>query len=148
MRFRCCLVFVSLVLVGFAPAPLPRRERRDTDSRPDLQRLQGTWDVLERQRGGVRQPPEKAEVRVTGTRWTFAYASGAGSTWEIHLDPTKTPRRITLALNHTHSLLGIYRLDGDTLIVCYCQPNDHTDRPRRFDEGGGCWLITLRRARR
>ena len=70
----------------------------------------------------------------------------------FHLDPTKSPRTIDLTVlgpgtrtplgtPAPRALLGIYRLDGDTLEICMAIDPEHAEeRPRKFDSKSGKFL--------
>jgi uncharacterized protein (TIGR03067 family) len=142
---RRTLLVVSLsLLVGFAPAPFPRPRR--TAEKDDLQRIQGTWEVIQYERGGSDLLRSYKEVRIAfeGGRMTFHFDGRIGSRWDFVLEPASRPR----ALTRTHVgskgrvARGIYRFEGDRLILC-----DHHSgpRPTEFDSKGNHYLIVLRR---
>lgn len=141
---RLLIVFAVLAL-GFAPAPFPKPARAPAPP-TDLQRMQGAWVVVEHRHRGRLLPDKRGEVAVAGTRWRFDFRGGGGSEWEVTLDPTTTPRKITLG--GAHDLRGIYRFDGDLLIVYYAQAPDNKQRPTQFDAEGDFWLLILRRGAR
>ena len=43
-----------------------------------------------------------------------------------------------------------YKLDGDTLILCFARAKGDSDRPAKFDspEGSNVMLMTLKRAKK
>lgn len=146
MRPRLLLVLLAIAVLGFAPAPFPKPARPGKDS-SDLSKLQGTWDVVEYLYQGRRSLSEPAQVRISGDRFEFIVRGEVRSKWVVLLDPKTSPRTLDRRIgDDSRGLLrGIYRFDGDKLILCHeCAT---AQRPRGFDQNG-VYLITLRRAGR
>lgn len=113
---RRCLLLLAVFTVAFAPAPLPRAERR-----PKPQGLLvGTW---------------KGNYLLTITETRLNYSEGYE--YELRLDPSATPPAYDLrgvGRNNTGWVFsGIYRLEGDTLTLSY---NNGTSRPTTFSGQG------------
>jgi uncharacterized protein (TIGR03067 family) len=101
-----------------APAPLPRPD----PTKEDLKKMQGTW-VQVRPRGDIR-------VEITEARIQWWTRGGSLMTeWAIKLDATRKPKALDgAALGINMRWRAIYRLEGDTLTICY-----HTSRrPAKF----------------
>src|SRR5947207_2153839 len=117
------LLAVALV-VGFAPAPFPKRGPRKLEAL----RLEGTWVMTDGHVDGVPNYSSTSRsaglsasrgdvVRISTNRLTFpakgsmvsdwTIRSGAAGVIDLHGPP---PARL--------HLLGIYRLEGDTLTLC------------------------------
>src|SRR5439155_11057608 len=78
----------------------------------------------------------------------------------FHLDPAMSPKTIDLTILGAgaktplgtpapRALLGIYRLDGDTLELCIAIDPDHPEeRPGKFESVQGKWIahVILKRA--
>ena len=95
----------------------------------DLKKFQGTWAT-----------PTGAEV---SGRWTFegatlkAKVNDADYTCAITLDSKAAPATIDLAVKEGVGAgelsKGIYKFDGDTLVLCVAKPGDPA-RPTEFKE--------------
>ena len=70
---RLGVVLVSLAVVGFAPAPLPRKERKQKVD--DLTLLQGKWKLIEFRNQGVRENRNNEGARVKGKTWFFLFGA-------------------------------------------------------------------------
>jgi uncharacterized protein (TIGR03067 family) len=162
---RRIVPLLTVLLLGFAPAPFPKPEPR----RPsDLARLQGEWEVVEVADKKGRTKPSEAGVSVR-----FVIASNrviirlAGKdlrcddcTADLALDPAATPKQVTWKPISVRSgdkteraeddlkLVGIYRLVGDDLVIC--AENDKEQKfPASFDVSGSSRsvLVVCRRKR-
>ena len=121
----------------------------------DLAALAGTW-VYERQIiNGKEIPPEQMAnefVTIRGNSLTREACSADGqqlgtpTVSTIRIDPTVTPKSLDDHQSHMfRPCLGIYKLEGDRLTVCW--NNTTTERPTTFDskEGSPFVLSVLRR---
>jgi uncharacterized protein (TIGR03067 family) len=140
-RRRLILLVVSLAVVG----PLTAA---DKDKEKDEDRLQGSWSVTATTFDGKAVP----EDQVKGRKLTFKgkeFTSTGGPkerTLSFTLEPGKDPRRIDMKrADQEQAVLGIYKLDGDELTICYGEPGK--ERPTKFksEDGGRLYLMVLKR---
>src|SRR5262249_1597923 len=126
------------------------------EARPqtDTEKLQGTWEVLETRVNGETYPtPEVTDHRLViegdKFRLTSMLKESARPKLGVHggtfflatfkLNTTKSPRNIDLEMSkdpEAHEVcLGIYKLDGDDLLIClpYLKPCER--RPTEFKAG-------------
>jgi uncharacterized protein (TIGR03067 family) len=106
----------------------------------EIDRLRGTWSV---------------DVPVGGDTVKGQFAIYGDESFEINLggnhvngarkiDPTKNPKEITLTPDGANkSLLGIYKLEGDTLTLCFGEK-----RPTEFKAKEGAMLWVLKREKK
>jgi uncharacterized protein (TIGR03067 family) len=143
MHWRA-LVLVAAVAVVAADA-------KDDVSKKDLEALQGAWKPQKMVRGGVDMPAETVQqvrVVIEGNKWTFDVL-GKKETAPFTIDATKTPRTITFGNpdGRTRADLGIYKLDGDTLHLCFVRGG--AVRPKEFvSKDSESVLIVLKRAKK
>jgi uncharacterized protein (TIGR03067 family) len=142
-------VALSMFIGVLTAAPAPKE--KDKDDKADLKKLQGDWKIESWEQIGQ-------QLGVTGT-WTFKddkYTldqSGNLEEGTIKLDTSKKPAVLDLDItagNCKGKLQpGIYKFDGDTLVLCFAWPGT-TERPTEFSStmDNRCILITLKRAKK
>jgi len=134
------LVVVSAVLLGFAPAPLPKPTRHVPPG------IQGEWvvvswtnelgrdlTILEARRGTT--------VRIADSR-LLAYDGEVIRGWRLTLDANSVD--FLVGADRSPVLLGIYKREGDMLTICYRGPRE--GRPTEFHDKRQ-WMLVLRRKR-
>jgi uncharacterized protein (TIGR03067 family) len=119
-----CLLFLASAQAGTQDA-----------LKKEIELLRGTWSV---------------DVAAGGDTLKGKFAIYGDESFEINLggnhvngarkiDPTKNPKEITLTPDGSNkSLLGIYKLEGDTLTLCFGEK-----RPTDFKakEGPTLWVL-------
>lgn len=107
---RRLLPLLAGLLLGFAPAPLPKQQRPDAASQGDLQAMQGVW---------VERFADSAAVTIRGDRMDYS----PNYTWKLTLQAKANPRRVAAIGVGSEvagkTLLGIYRLEGEKLTICW-----------------------------
>ena len=135
-----CLLVVSLLIAADKPTDAAKK---------DLDRFQGEWKVEKAQRGGEAAPPEKMRVTVSGDSLSIDAGGARDEKATITLDPAKTPATIDMKLlrGNKDVVPGIYKLDGDTLTVCWAKEGG---RPAEFasKEGTEQVLLVLKRVKK
>jgi uncharacterized protein (TIGR03067 family) len=126
------LLVIAGLSLAFAPAPFPKPGKRESKD-DDLARMQGAWVRVELGIG-VEPNPDNCRVTITGTRMQFPSASDA---WNLTLDLGKKPRTIDARhVDNANSLFrGIYRFEGDNLIICWRGAGADPERPTEFTAG-------------
>src|SRR5262249_25607900 len=116
---RLFLLLAALPALAFAPVPKPK-EKPDP-GKEDLKRLQGEWEMLECSVDGQRvkvRPGEASDV-FKGDQLMTLNRGEVVTRSSITLDARKSPRRMDVKTKGGNLLLAIYRLEGDTLTLCY-----------------------------
>jgi uncharacterized protein (TIGR03067 family) len=116
-----------------------------------LQKLQGSWGVVSSQVGEEKAPGDEVKrrkVTITGNKLIYDYGNEQKEKQEgtIKLDPkTKAFDWTWTFPENGATMLGIYELKGDDLIICF--GNDGLVRPRHFVIGKDdvVWLLILKR---
>jgi RNA polymerase sigma factor (sigma-70 family) len=124
------------------------------DKKPDKEKLQGEWKVVSIKLGG-QDHPNKDQV---GDTMTFKGDSMALTPYkaEFKLDPATDPKQVDFTLTESPDpnqkgqvSLGIYKLDGDKLILHAARPGAG-ERPTDFESKDGqvSMLFTLERVKK
>jgi len=106
------------------------------EQKEELEKLSGTFKVVEFERDGKKASKEemaKMKVVQKGSEWTFSEGSDSTSGKDVPY-PGKSPKEIdSLYLNgaaRDKVVKGIYKIDGDTIIYCWAEPDKA--RPKEF----------------
>lgn len=120
------LVAVALVLL-FLHRP---GAERAVALRTDQERLQGTWGLSAMEAGGNAGPVQGFRIRFAGDVCTMTSAIAAAISARYQLDPSRTPKEITLTPAPGVTWPGIYELEGDSLRMCV--NHGGSERPAAF----------------
>lgn len=131
---RFLVPLAAIVLIGAEP--------QADATKKDLERMQGRWTVQQAHRDGKDAPAEaleKMSVKIDGNKLTIDDAESAREEIaELALDPSENPAKIDLKVNHPgdqQTLQGIYKIDGDTLSICWTKHSGA--RPTEFAAKAG-----------
>jgi uncharacterized protein (TIGR03067 family) len=133
-----CLAVLSL---AFAPAPFPRAGREVND----LKAIQGYWADTRHVSGG--QVEASHGILIRGNRIDVGRAE-----LPFRLHVRRKPCAIDIgdpdAVGVLSFFVGIYKLEGDKLTLCYRDSKDEGGRPRAFDGSSpGTHLHVFKRKR-
>ena len=139
---RCILLLLAVFSLAFAPASKPKGEN-------ELKKMQGKWSreacTIDGKSGVER--PGSVTVTISGDQLTFGTPD---DTWKLTLDPAAKPSSIDFRrvkeVGHCDAIQGIYRLEGDTLTICWRVSNEDLGRPTSFDPAQtDVWVQVLKR---
>jgi uncharacterized protein (TIGR03067 family) len=145
MRPRTLLVAAAVAVLGFAPAPLPRKDRRG-----DLTDVTGVWEFVECQMNGTAYAitGQNYNADMTPERFIFAPKKGGGGTrYDMRLDPRASPPSFTWSQNNRVSWVGSYRLSKGEMTMIFNSGDRVEQRPTDF-AGKPQWRYVLRRIQR
>jgi uncharacterized protein (TIGR03067 family) len=96
----------------------------------DEKAILGTWTVESYQEGGQKAAKEVIETlsvvfSADGKMKAIQGEKEQELTWK--LDPGKKPKQFSVTNDKGREVLGIYKLDGDTLTVCWARGGDRPD---------------------
>ncbi len=141
---RMLLLVVSVALLLAA-------EPKD-EAKKELEKLQGEWVMASLEVDGKAVPQEKLRdttLTIKGDKYIVSVKDTKHEV-TITLDPSQKPKAIDMAFpdggNAPKIGKGIYKIDGDTLMLCRAQMPDQT-RPTEFGTwpNTGYFLVTWKR---
>ena len=143
MSVQLAASLVSALLVVVAPS--------DDAVKAELEKFQGTWQLVSAETDGKKAPEEqvkKIRVVIKGNKPSVFFGDDAvAKEISFVLDPTKKPKTTTDSLPDGKEILGIYELEGDTLRSCVAGVGK--DRPTEFasQPGSGHTLRVFKRVK-
>jgi uncharacterized protein (TIGR03067 family) len=131
----CSLVVSSLLVLSV--------EAGD-DAKKDLEKLQGSWTVVDIVDGGEKAPAEEAkamsvvckkdEITVKVKLADKKNEEEVVASFTVKLDPSQKPNSVdfihTSGKDKGKKVLGIYKIDGDSVSFCYGEIDQA--RPKEF----------------
>ena len=147
MRSSICVALLAAVVwVG---------QLRENESSEESKKLQGTWVAASAEVRGREEKPLRVSMKmgITGTKVTITRSDREQPGVEEirRMDPSKTPKQIDPTWERRGKawhVLGLYKLDGDTLTLC--TPHFVSDdpakakRPPAFTSEGGEIIVYQR----
>jgi uncharacterized protein (TIGR03067 family) len=128
-------VFLTL-LSTFSFAQEGGKQSAEEVGKQELAKLQGQW-VLERGGGGALVYTFK------GNEYTIG---DSNSKVTFTIDAATEPKSITRTTSKGEVSRGIYKVDGDTLMICSAQGG--REKPTEFVHKAGDWtLLTFKRVK-
>jgi uncharacterized protein (TIGR03067 family) len=137
-------LFVGLALIAAAPAPKP-------DSKKDPPTPIGVWSVESALKGGRKDTsPPGSTMELTAEGKMVLHENGKDISGTYKTDPKKDPAELDLTLDAGGAMVtmqGIYRIEGETMMVCLTFMGD---RPKTFDSPDQApqVLLTLKRVKK
>jgi uncharacterized protein (TIGR03067 family) len=126
--------FLFLVFVAAWPQEPSAAEQAD------LNRMQGTWRLVEVAYDGITEKPENERLlTITGNQ--FIPGDDPEDKAAIKLDPTKIPAWLDLIEKNNKVTRGIYRLTGNKLTIAVIEGDG--PRPEKFEAPARSRIIVL-----
>jgi uncharacterized protein (TIGR03067 family) len=136
-------------LVQASRADEPKKAPRTTET---LQQLQGSWQVESWEESGKALPPGQLKtcgVFFGANIFVFRRNDKMYQAGSVQLDPRKSPATINFSIRDGEGkddvMLGIYRLDGDALKLCFDPKGGSRPEDFKADEKSGLVFIALKK---
>jgi uncharacterized protein (TIGR03067 family) len=153
MTVRLTFAFAVLLgLTAFAPAPLPRADRRGR-SEITLDTFQGNWRVtnMETSRANGQHTPYQwnvTHILIEKDRWSFVAGNAQVNSLYISVDGSKKPAHLNFydrqGQKQAISGVGLIRKHGAGVQVLYRWGSEQ-NRPLTFEGADGPWIITMQK---
>jgi uncharacterized protein (TIGR03067 family) len=138
---------VSVTLMGFAPAPLPRNDRH----REDASDVTGTWEFVLWEQNGRRNPNAERDLQLQLTREEFALVRVRGQrtrdAFPMCLEPTASPPAFIFTRDRSTAFVGSYRLRGKQMTMIFDVGARLDRRPTDFEGKTGYRFVLWRVSR-
>jgi len=143
---RKVALLLAAVALGFAPAPFPRPDR----NKDDLKEMRGDWAQVSLNVAGQGRTVGSYTLRIDGDRLTWLSEEKAFVAWAVTLDSRKKPKSINATGVEGSvkgaAFVGVYKLEGDTLTICYIRSPGQREETAGFDPSKpGVWLEVFKR---
>jgi uncharacterized protein (TIGR03067 family) len=110
----------------------------------DVEQVQGNWGVKELVYHGETLPAEALKaikLKITGKEFVLETNEDTYR-GKLGLKPDTSPKQMNATLDDGTEVLAIYEVSGDTMKVCYADPD--SDRPTSFKSAPGSdWVLTV-----
>jgi len=99
----------------------------------DIERLQGTWQIVDLELEGQKSPAMGAKITIQGNRFI---TTGMGPQYEgnLEVDEAESPKIINMVFDvgpeKGNTSLGIYEIENDTWKICLTSRGNN--RPKKF----------------
>jgi|SoiMethySBSTD1v2_1073268.scaffolds.fasta_scaffold181022_2 uncharacterized protein (TIGR03067 family) len=136
-------LFLGLSLVAGAPA------LKDPPAKPPS--VEGEWTVVSSVAGGqsdgVMEKNPIDKIVITADKWIVVRGGRPSTGSDITLDPKQDPPHLDLGWSGKTGTRGIYKLEGDSLIVCYTL---NGERPTKIESppNSNVRMMTLKRLKK
>jgi uncharacterized protein (TIGR03067 family) len=128
---KYAILLAAAVSLAFAPAPFPKPPKPEAD----VKNLQGTWLKVD------AFPPNNGEgegiLVISGESMRYILGASPAGEYVLKIDPRKKPKVFDFkgagGVIDGMVYRGIYRLEKNTLTICYVRNADERDRPTSFD---------------
>lgn len=143
-------IALGLLLVCFALAPASLKA--DTDADKELvKKLQGSWLVVSVKSEGEKASDaeiKKMKIVIEGNKMTFVNGdSSEVTTFEV--DASKKPAWLDGKHKDAKKpVLGIVKLDGDSLEICSFKSEDKRPKAFESEKGSEAVLLVAKRAKK
>src|SRR3954471_16806114 len=112
----------------------------------DLDKLQGTWQLVAMEVEGHEAPADELKDRnavYEGDRLSLRAGETVRRRGIVTLEPGRSPKAMNTwdqdGPYADQTVPGIYELDGDTLKVCFARPGE--ERPKEFSTKSGSGFL-------
>jgi RNA polymerase sigma factor (sigma-70 family) len=132
---------VTVVCARQALADKPAAADKEKDQK-DEEAILGAWTVESAEEGGQKAPEgafklAKLTFAAEG-KITVIQPDGTETKGTYKLDPTKKPKEFSYTNHNNQTVPGIYKLEGDTLTVCFSRGGD---APTEFVSKEGTTIV-------
>jgi uncharacterized protein (TIGR03067 family) len=135
------------VLFAFLASPATGDEKPDTAA--DLKALVAKWKIEKAELGGkdILEHLKDMKFEITAGGKYTAQVGEEKDAGSFTIDTSKTPKELdvkpTGGPGKGKTMKAIYKLDGDTLAICYEHDTDSGKRPEKFETKAGTTQLLI-----
>ena len=129
-----------LSLSAVADSPKEKGKELSAEAKKELKKLEGKWQMIKGATSNGEGDVKELEAFcvISGTELTFSRGDKKETIRVTAIDTTTDPKCIDLveirADKTERTLEGVFKLDGDTLLLAFAVPKGAKNRPTSFDK--------------
>lgn len=147
-------MMVAVAVLGVGTMMLAAARDDKTDAKKEFEKLKGVWKFTSMEMDGkvVPKGDDLPTITFEGDKFTVKAGGAVVQAGTQTLDPSKKPfavdAKVTEGEGKGTTMLGIYKVDGDTLTACFDPTGKKRPTEFKTTAGSGLMLVTAKREKK